>query len=119
MATWGSIGSKLYFRQPNDAVVYVWDSTGAPGNRSQAFGQQFAWIRPRADAGDDYLAFTVRDSNGIPGVWLYAHGAPAAGQRPNYPRPPPIPNPLSPFLLPIAPPAPPCTPTPPTRPPRH
>jgi len=83
MATWGSTASKLYFRQPNAAVVYVWDSTGAPGNRAQAFGQQFAWIRPRADAGDDYLAFTVRDSNGIPSVWLYGHGGRAGGQLPN------------------------------------
>jgi hypothetical protein len=83
MATWGSTASKLYFRQPNAAVVYVWDSTGAPGNRAQAFGQQFAWIRPRADAGDDYLAFTHRDSKGIPSVWLYGHGGRAGGQLPN------------------------------------
>jgi len=83
MATWGSTGSKLYFRQPNAAVVYVWDSAGPAGNRSQAFGQQFAWIRPRADAGDDYLAYTVRDSNGIPSVWLYGHGGRAGGQLPN------------------------------------
>ena len=83
MATWGSTASKLYFRQPNASVVYVWDSTQAPGNRSQAFGQQLAWIRPRADAGDDYLAFTVRDSNGIPHVWLYGYGGRAGGMLPN------------------------------------
>ncbi len=83
MATWGSTGSKLYFRQPNASVVYVWDSTGPAGNRSQALGQQLAWIRPRADAGDDYLAFTVRDSSGIPHVWLYGHGGRAGGLLPN------------------------------------
>ena len=83
MASWGSTGSKLYFRQPNGSVIYVWDSAGASGNRSQAFGQQFGWIRPRADAGDDYLAFTVRDSSGIPHVWLYGHGGRAGGQLPN------------------------------------
>jgi hypothetical protein len=83
MATWGTSGSKLYFRQPNASVVYVWDSTGPPGNRSQAFSQQLAWIRPRADAGDDYLAFTVRDASGSPQVWLYGHGGTAGGQLPN------------------------------------
>jgi hypothetical protein len=83
MATWGSTASKLYFRQPNASIVYVWDSTGTPGNRSQAFGQQLAWIKPRTDAGDDYLGFTVRDSTGIPQVWLYGHGGRAGGQLPN------------------------------------
>jgi len=83
MATWGSTGSKLYFRQPNATVIYVWDSAGAPGNRSQAFGQQLAWIKPRPDAGDDYLAFTVRDSSGIPHVWLYGHGGRAGAQLSN------------------------------------
>jgi hypothetical protein len=83
MATWGSSGSKLYFRQPNASVIYAWDSTGPAGNRSQAFSQQWAWIRPRADAGDDYLAFTVRDSSGSPQAWLYGHGGRAGGQLPN------------------------------------
>src|SRR5260370_34892555 len=83
VAPGGRPASKLYFRQPNAAVVYVWDATGAPGNRAQAVGQQFAWIRPRADAGDDYLAFTVRDSNGLPSVWLNGHGGRAGGQLPN------------------------------------
>lgn len=83
MATWGSTGSKLFFRQPNASFVYVWDSSGPAGNRSPAFGQQFAWIRPRADAGDDYLVFTVRDSSGIPHVYLYGHGGRSGGQLPN------------------------------------
>jgi hypothetical protein len=83
MATWGSSGSKLYFRQPNASVVYAWDSTGPAGNRSLAMGQQLAWIRPRADAGEDYIAFTVRDSSGTPHVWLYGHAGTAGGQLPN------------------------------------
>jgi len=45
MATWGSSGSHLYFRKPLGTVVSLWDSSGGV---SQAFGQQLAWIRPRA-----------------------------------------------------------------------
>lgn len=70
MATWGSVGSRLYYRQPNSGVVQVWDSIAGV---SQAFGQQVSWIRPRASAGDDNLAFTVRDSAGTPHVWVYGH----------------------------------------------
>jgi hypothetical protein len=76
MATWGSTGSRLYFRQTQAAVVYSWDPTGG---LTQAFGQPQAWIQPRADAGDDYLAFTVRDGTGTPHVWLYGHGGRAGG----------------------------------------
>src|SRR5260370_17285015 len=71
MATWGSTGSRLYYRMPSSSVIQAWDSSAGV---SQAFGQQLAWIRPRADAGDDNLAFTVRDSSGSPRVWLYGHG---------------------------------------------
>jgi len=46
-------------------------------------GQALAWIKPRADAGDDYLAFTVRDATGTPHAWLYGHGARLATQLPN------------------------------------
>jgi hypothetical protein len=80
MATWGSVGSKLYFRHPQAAVIYVWDPVGGV---TQAFGQQLAWIKPRADAGDDYLAFTVRDAAGTPHAWLYGHGGRAGSQLPN------------------------------------
>ena len=80
MATWGSAGSKLYYRQPNSTVIQVWDSAAGV---SQAFGQQLAWIRPRADAGDDNIAFTVRASAGTPHVWLYGHGGRSGGQLPN------------------------------------
>jgi hypothetical protein len=68
MATWGSSGARLYFRKPAENVITLWDASGGV---SQAFGQRLAWIRPKADAGDDNLAFTVRDSTGIPHVWVY------------------------------------------------
>jgi Tol biopolymer transport system component len=80
MATWGSSGSVLYFRKPVTSVVSLWDTSGVV---TQAFGQQVAWIRPRADAGDDNLAFTARDSAGTPHVWLYGHGGRSGGQLAN------------------------------------
>jgi Tol biopolymer transport system component len=80
MAVWGSTGSRLYFRAPLGSVVSLWDSSGGA---SQAFGQELAWIRPRADAGDDNLAFTVRDAAGTPHVWVYGHGGRSGGQLPN------------------------------------
>jgi len=80
MATWGSSGGHLYFRKPAESVISIWDSSGGV---SQAFGQSIAWIRPKADAGDDNLAFTVRDSTGTPHVWVYGHGGRTGGQLPN------------------------------------
>jgi hypothetical protein len=79
MATWGSTGSKLYYRLPNSSAIVAWDSVSGVS----ALGQSLAWIRPRADAGDDNLAFTVRDSGGVPHVWLYGHGGRSGGQLPN------------------------------------
>ncbi len=79
MATWGSTGSRLYYRMPNSSTVQVWDSARGV---SQAISQ-VAWIRPRADAGEDNIAFTVRDIAGTPHVWLYGHGGGAGGQLPN------------------------------------
>jgi hypothetical protein len=76
MATWGSTGNRLYFRQTQAAVVYAWDPTSG---LTQAFGQPQVWIEPRSDAGDDYLAYTVRDTSGTPHVWLYGHGGRAGG----------------------------------------
>lgn len=80
MATWGSSGSRLYYRLPSSGVVQVWDSAAGV---SRAFAQQLSWIRPRADAGDDNIAFTVRDTAGTPHVWLYGHGGRSGGQLPN------------------------------------
>ena len=80
MATWGSSGSRLYYRLPNSSVIQVWDSTAGV---SQAIGTPLRWIRPRADPGDDELAFTVRDSSGMPRVWLYGHSGRSGGVLPN------------------------------------
>jgi Tol biopolymer transport system component len=81
MATWGSAGSRLYFRQPSSSLVQVWDSTAGV---SQAFGQKLAWIRPRAAVGaDTTLTFTVRDTAGTPHTWLYSHDGRSGGQLPN------------------------------------
>jgi hypothetical protein len=80
MATWGSTGSKLYYRMPSSSLVQVWDSSAGV---SQALGRQLSWIRPRAAAGADNLAFTVRDSSGMPHVWLYGNGGRSGGQLPN------------------------------------
>jgi hypothetical protein len=81
MASWGSIGNKLYFRHLQAATIYAWDPVA--GLSQPIIGQPLAWIKPRADAGDDYLAFAVRDATGIPHVWLYGHGAKVASQLPN------------------------------------
>ncbi|MGH7763456.1 MAG: hypothetical protein ACREOM_03440 [Candidatus Dormibacteraceae bacterium] len=77
MATWGSTGSKLYYRPPGSGAIQMWDSSAGA---SQAIGQQLAWIRPRADPGDDNLAFTVRDSADKPHVWLYGHSGRSGGE---------------------------------------
>ena len=80
MATWASTGSKLYFRHLQAGTIYAWDPVGG---LTQPIGQSLAWIKPRADAGDDYLAFAVRDATGAPHVWLYGHGGRSGTQLPN------------------------------------
>jgi hypothetical protein len=80
MASWSSTGARLYFRKPLETVISLWDSSGGV---SQAIAQQLAWIRPRADAGEDSLAFTVRDTTGTPHVWVYGLGRQQRGQLPN------------------------------------
>jgi len=80
MATWGSSASRLYYRMPNSTAIQVWDSAAGV---SQPISQPLEWIRPRADAGDDNIAFTVRDSSGSPHVWLYGHGGRSGGLLPN------------------------------------
>src|SRR5258708_23641068 len=81
----GRCGRILYFRKPVSSVISLWDANGVV---TQAIGQQLAWIRPRADAADDNLAFTVRDTAGTPHVWLYGHGGRNGRQPPNGPASP-------------------------------
>lgn len=80
MAAWSTAGSKLFFRSVGSSAVKVWTSTGGA---TQAFAQAAAWISPDTDAGDDYIAYTVRDSGGIPHVWTYGHDGRAGGELPN------------------------------------
>ncbi len=81
MATWGSAGSRLYFRQPNSSLIQVWDSTAGV---SQAIGQHLSWIRPRSTvATSDELAFTVRDASGTPHTWIYGNNGRSGGQLSN------------------------------------
>ena len=53
MATWGSTGSKLYFRPPLANLVYAWDPTAG---LTQPMPQRLAWPRPRPAAGGDHMA---------------------------------------------------------------
>ncbi len=80
MATWASAGSKLFFRHLQAAVIYAWDPTAG---LTQPIGQPLAWIKPRADVGEDYITFTVRDAAGTPHAWLYGHGGRSGSQLPN------------------------------------
>jgi len=77
-------GSKLYFRQPNASVIYVWTPRAHPEPFAGHAGSSSAGYVRRADAGDDYLAFTVRDSGGIPHVSrLYGTAGRQEEQLPN------------------------------------
>jgi hypothetical protein len=113
MATWGSTGSKLYFRHPLANVIYAWDQTVSP---TQPLSQHLAWIRPRADAGDEYLAFTVRDAAGTPHVWLDSHAARVPSQLPNVRSSPVFLNATSMFYIEEAPCGANCGPGPATQP---
>jgi hypothetical protein len=113
MATWGSTGSKLYFRHPLANVIYAWGQTGAP---TQPLSQHLAWIKPRADAGDEYLAFTVRDAAGTPHVWLDSHAARVPSQLPNVRSSPVFLNATSMFYIEEAPCGARCGPGPATQP---
>ena len=78
MAAWSYSGSDLYFREPTKTEIKVWDPASGV---SQLIGLAQAWIRPSTDAGDDYVAYTVRDaSTGLPQVWIYGHNGRAGGQ---------------------------------------
>ena len=78
MAAWSTTGSDLYFREPNKTEVKVWDPKSGV---TQLFALAQGWIRPSTNAGDDDVAYTVRDAtSGLPHVWLYGHGGHAGGQ---------------------------------------
>jgi hypothetical protein len=77
MATWSSTGSRLYFREPGQTTIRQWDPASGV---SQLIGIPQSWLRPVADAGDDNVAYTVRDSAGNPHVWIYGHGGRSGGQ---------------------------------------
>ncbi len=80
MAMFASAGGRLYFREPNGTAIKVWDPSAGV---SQLIGLPQAWLAPVSDAGDDYVAYTVVDSTGLPHVWLYGHSGRAGGQLPN------------------------------------
>jgi hypothetical protein len=77
MATWSSTGSRLYFREPGQTSIRQWDPTTGV---SQLIPLAQSWLRPVADAGDDNVAYTVRDTSGLPHVWIYGHGGRAGGE---------------------------------------
>jgi len=77
MATWSSTGSRLYFREPGQATIHQWDPTAGV---SELIPLAQSWLRPVSDAGDDNVAYTVRDSGGLPHVWIYGHGGRSGGQ---------------------------------------
>ena len=77
MATWSSTGSRLYFREPGKTAIEQWDPSSGV---TQLFGLAQSWLRPVSDAGDDNVAYTVRDTSGIPHVWIYGHGGRSGGQ---------------------------------------
>ncbi|GAC1642000.1 MAG: hypothetical protein NVS9B11_10060 [Candidatus Dormibacteraceae bacterium] len=112
MATWGTNGGRLYFRKPAENLITLWDASGGV---SQAFGQKMAWIKPRAAAGDENLAFTVRDSTGTPHVWVYG-GRQGGGQLPNVRSSPMWINTATTFYVEEAPCSPNCGPGPATQP---
>jgi hypothetical protein len=113
MATWSSTGSKLYFREPSQTIIKVWD----PGSGvSQLFGLQQAWIRPVSAAGDTYTAYTVRDSSANPHVWLYGYDGRSGGELGNVRSSPSFLNATSIFMYEETSCAPNCGPGPPTTP---
>ena len=77
MATWSSTGSRLYFREPGQTTIHQWDPTGGV---SELIPLAQSWLHPVSDAGDDNVAYTVRDAGGLPHVWIYGHGGRSGGE---------------------------------------
>jgi hypothetical protein len=96
MATWESIGSRLYFREPSGTSIKVWDPSAGV---TQLIGLAQSWLRPVSDAGDDNVAYTVNDSSGLPHVWLYGHNGRSGGQLGNVRSSPDFVNTTSLFLV--------------------
>jgi hypothetical protein len=96
MATWASTGSRLYFREPEQTTIHQWDPASGV---SQPIALAQSWLRPVSDAGDDNIAYTVRDAGGLPHVWIYGHGGKSGGQLGNVRSSPLFLNASSLFLL--------------------
>lgn len=77
MATWSTTASRLYFREPGGTTIHQWDPAGGV---TQPIALAQSWLHPVTDAGDDNIAYTVRDANGLPHVWVYGHDGRAGGQ---------------------------------------
>jgi hypothetical protein len=77
MATWSSTGSRLFFREPGATTIKVWDPASGT---SPLFGLAQSWLNPVTDAGDDNVAYTVKDASGIPHVWIYGHDGRSGGE---------------------------------------
>ena len=113
MATWSSTGSSLYFREPNQTFIKSWSPSGGV---SQLFALQQAWIAPVSSAGDTYTAYTVRDTSGLPHVWIYGYNGHAGGELGNVRANPRFLTATSIFIEEEASCAPNCGPGPPTTP---
>jgi len=82
MATWESVGSRLWFRRPQKSEMDSWDPSF--GVTTQATNVALHWIAPRADAGANYIAFWFRDLTsgdsappiGTPHTYLWAPPSP-------------------------------------------
>lgn len=82
MATWESVGSRLWFRRPQKSEMDSWDPSF--GATIQATNVALHWIAPRADAGANYIAFWFRDLTsgdsappiGTPHTYLWAPPSP-------------------------------------------
>lgn len=65
MAVW--VGDQLFFRALNSTQVWRWDPA-SPAAPTAAFTTIAPWIRPKSGPQQDRVAFTWRDSSGLPHV---------------------------------------------------
>jgi hypothetical protein len=116
MAAWSTAGSQLYFREPGGTTIHLWNPTAG---LSQPIALPQAWLHPQTDAGDDNIAYTLRDAGGNPHVWIYGHGGRAGGQLGNVRSTQGFLNATAVFLAEEAPCGANCGPGPPTAPDGH